>query len=492
MKNNLFYIFVAGVLTLTACSDDLAGTYSDYSGDGPIRYTGRTTNITIDPGWQCLRAKWTLSKDPAVKNIRVTWISENSDTAEALLPPTDTAYTIQGLGNQNYQVMVQSVAEDGTPSLADKITRRPYTYEHEAVTAFTQGFNKYYLYRDHLLLFMGNWSDGIQHFVIDYTSQSGKADSLVLTKEVFDEQFVDVANVDFGKDITLRRRGLIEGCPDTITFEPVQLTKAFLMNTDFKKEIRQHYGLGNDEVEGFASKAETVELDYNLYSLEDLLYFTNLKTVNLGAQRYMLATNMVPSAVTEQQRALWVIQKLHDIGGVEVNMYANAYLGASAPSFVNKYGVASVPVSSFYDVNDWSITTSQDDSGNDQLTNLLDGSATTEWKSWPSELGIRAFDFVINMKSDQTVHGVAIVQSQNSDMLNFEPSFVDVEYATAADPSTWHYLNGITEYTLGTAQGETTIVKAAQAVNARYLRITVKERTYKSVTRTALAEIKVY
>lgn len=492
MKNQLFYIFAAGLLTLTACSDDLAGTYSEYSGDGPIRYTGRTTNVTVDPGWQCLRAKWTLSKDLAVKNIRVTWISENSDTAEALLPPTDTTYTIQGLSNQNYQIMVQSIAENGTPSLADKITRRPYTYEHEAVTAFTQGFNKYYLYRGHLLLFMGNWSDGIQHFVIDYTNQSGQADSLVLTKEVFEQLYVDVAGVDFSKNITLRRRGLIEGCPDTIDFQPVQLTKTYLMNSDFKKEMRQHYGLGNDEVESFASTATTVSLDYNLYSLEDLLYFTNLKTVNLGAQRYMLATNTVASVVNEQKRALWVIQKLHDIGGVEVNMYANAYLGTSAPSFVNKYGVGTVPVSNFFATSGWSITTSQDDSGNSQLSNLLDGSATSEWKSWPSESSIRAFDLEIDMKSEQSVHGVAIVQSQNSDMLYFEPSMVDVEYATAAAPSTWHYLNGMSEYILGTAKGETTILKAAKAVNARYLRETVKERSYKSVTRVALAEIKVY
>lgn len=96
------------------------------------------------------------------------------------------------------------------------------------------------------------------------------------------------------------------------------------------------------------------------------------------------------------------------------------------------------------------------------------------------------------MKGNKTVHGVAVVQSQNADLVKFEPEAVSVEYATASAPDTWTVLNGIDEYTLGTAQGETTIVKAAQAVNARYLRITVKERTYNSVTRVALADIKVY
>ena len=74
---------------------------------------------------------------------------------------------------------------------------------------------------------MGNWTDGILHFAIDYTNKEGKADSLVLTKDVFDEQNVDIADVDMSKDITLRRRGMIEGCPDTINFQPVKLTKNF-------------------------------------------------------------------------------------------------------------------------------------------------------------------------------------------------------------------------------------------------------------------------
>jgi len=121
MKKTM-YILATALAVLTSCGDSLEDTYKDFAGDGPIRYTGKCTNISVNPGWECLRTKWTPSKDPAVKNIRITWISENSDTATAEVAPTDTVYTIKGLTNQNYQVMVQSVAENGTPSLADKIT----------------------------------------------------------------------------------------------------------------------------------------------------------------------------------------------------------------------------------------------------------------------------------------------------------------------------------------------------------------------------------
>lgn len=427
MKNKVIYILTAALALFSSCGDSLDDTYKEYAGDGPIRYTGKCTNISVNLGWECLRAKWTPSKDPAVRNIRITWISENSDTVSAEVAPTDTAYTIKGLTNQNYRVFVQSIAEDGAPSLDNELTRRPYTYEHKAVTAFTQGFNKYYLYKNHLLLFMGNWSDGIVKFDIAYTNKRGQPDALHLTKDVFDEQNVDVADVDMSKDVTLSRTGLIEGCPDTVNFQPVKLTKNFMMNTDFKKELCQHYGLGNDNVENFAASAQTVGLDYDLYSLEDLLYFPNLKTVNLGARRYMLSDHLVASKVTELKRSQWVITKLHEIGGVTVNMYANTYFGASAPSFVNRRSVATIPVSDFYNSSSWSITTSEDDSGNSLLPNLLDSNASTDWKSWPSDGTIRSFDLVINMRADKAVHGVAIVQSQNSEMLNFEPENISIE-----------------------------------------------------------------
>lgn len=93
MKNKVIYILTAALALFSSCGDSLDDTYKEYAGDGPIRYTGKCTNISVNPGWECLRAKWTPSKDPAVRNIRITWISENSDTASAEVAPTDTAYT---------------------------------------------------------------------------------------------------------------------------------------------------------------------------------------------------------------------------------------------------------------------------------------------------------------------------------------------------------------------------------------------------------------
>lgn len=96
------------------------------------------------------------------------------------------------------------------------------------------------------------------------------------------------------------------------------------------------------------------------------------------------------------------------------------------------------------------------------------------------------------MQGQKTVHGISVTQSTDDELHNYGPTNIIVEYATADAPSTWHYLNNIDDYLLGTAQGETTILRAASAVNARYLRLTVKERTSNGITRVALADIKVF
>lgn len=80
MKHNIFILFSL-LAILASCGDDLASTYSDFTDGKPIHYAGKVKDVTVNPGWQCLRATWTLSNDPAVKNIIVTCASE-SDTIQ--------------------------------------------------------------------------------------------------------------------------------------------------------------------------------------------------------------------------------------------------------------------------------------------------------------------------------------------------------------------------------------------------------------------------
>ena len=67
----IMLLTIATLSLLTAC-ESMEDTYKEYAGDGPIRYPGRCTDVTVSPGWECLRVAWTPSNAPAVKHIEVT------------------------------------------------------------------------------------------------------------------------------------------------------------------------------------------------------------------------------------------------------------------------------------------------------------------------------------------------------------------------------------------------------------------------------------
>lgn len=122
MKHNIFILFSL-LAILASCGDDLASTYGDFTDGKPIHYAGKVKDVSVSPGWQCLRATWTLSNDPAVKNIIVTCASE-SDTIQQTLDPTATSCKIDNLSNKDYTIKVQSLDTDGSLSLAGGVVSR--------------------------------------------------------------------------------------------------------------------------------------------------------------------------------------------------------------------------------------------------------------------------------------------------------------------------------------------------------------------------------
>lgn len=96
----------------------------------------------------------------------------------------------------------------------------------------------------------------------------------------------------------------------------------------------------------------------------------------------------------------------------------------------------------------------------------------------------------IDMKKEETVHGVKIVQNNSSESEGFQPAQVSLQYSK--DGQTWSDLGYVENVTLGTALGEATLVSAKKATTARYLRVTVKEQTYLGQTKVSLADVAVY
>lgn len=88
MKNIL--LIILSLLIIGGC-EDLEDTYSDYAGDGAIRYVGVCTNISITSGWKRLIVKWNNNPDPCIEKIKVTWETENIRDS-LFLAPNETEF----------------------------------------------------------------------------------------------------------------------------------------------------------------------------------------------------------------------------------------------------------------------------------------------------------------------------------------------------------------------------------------------------------------
>lgn len=488
MKHNIFILFSL-LAILASCGDDLASTYSDFTDGKPIHYAGKVKDVSVSPGWQCLRATWTLSNDPAVKNIIVTCASE-SDTIQQTLDPTATSCKIDNLSNKDYTVKVQSLDTDGSLSLADGVVSRPYTYDHESVRAFTRGVNKAFLAKDHLLLIMGNWESGIEDFHISFTATNGTEQTKQLSQQDFTTKYLDITGVDTSKPIVLHRSGRIEGCEDLIQFEDYTFTKDVLLNTDFASEMTERYGMSNDDETGFATKMQSVEVDRNLYTLEDLLYFSNAKTVYLGKNRYFDGTHFAWPTVDQTAESKWAIEKMHEIYGTDFVVYGDSYLPGFMTSGLTRKDANTLPTLNYLSTKGWTISNSETDNNNKYLSELLDNKPSTAWSSWPASGTSRSMQLTIDMKKEETVHGVKLVQNSSLESEGFQPAQVSLQYSK--DGQTWSDLGYVENVTLGTALGEATLVVAKKTTTARYLRVTVKEQTYLGQTKVSLADIAVY
>lgn len=122
----------------------LEETYSNYTGDGTIRYLGKCKDLSVSPGWQRLIVKWTNHVDPVIDKIKVSWTLDGV-TRDSLLEKGTTECNIHNLKNGTYKVSVQSVDKDGNCSLPVLDYKRPYTLEHENVISFTRLFEQIFL-----------------------------------------------------------------------------------------------------------------------------------------------------------------------------------------------------------------------------------------------------------------------------------------------------------------------------------------------------------
>ena len=101
MRKYIINLFAAAAL-LVGCGESLEDTYSDYAGDGKIRYVAKCTEVHATPGWERLMVDWINGTDATIDKIKVVWSCEERRDS-VMLPGESTSYELTNLEDGTYR-----------------------------------------------------------------------------------------------------------------------------------------------------------------------------------------------------------------------------------------------------------------------------------------------------------------------------------------------------------------------------------------------------
>ncbi len=512
------YIIVLwfSMVLLLGCSESLEETYDKWSGDGKIRYPAKCMNARVIPGWERLTVKWKNGTDAATKNVKVTW-SANDMRDSLLLPPTDTVCEISGLKNTSYRIDIQTITEDGLQSLMETRYGRPYSLEHEIVRTFSQGITKYFRIGSNALIYFVGHKDEehVLEMKLHYTNTAGNK----VTQDVWpDDATANVNSCYIVKDIRMNegdsvyisRVGLLPNCEDIIHFEPVVLkVNERVFTSDFKTNIQRHYGFTDQtdvekiEFEHFIDTVRTLEFDFDIASLEDILYCPKLEKIVLGKNRYYWENQgqvmKGETTLYEVERSVNVLKMVRELNkNFTIERYNEhfpqlpkelAYMTISKENQQESdLGLNYLDVAL---IDKYECSEKDPQGYNSHLDWLFDNMPTTKWQTY-TQADLRTYEITLYLKEAQLIKGIVVRQSRNTDKnsTSYYPDQIKIE--VSENLFAWENVNGengIEETLLGRAPGETNIVYLKKPGKYQYVRITMTDKTYITNSSLALADI---
>lgn len=505
MKTRNIFLTIATLL-LCSCGESLFDTYKEYAGngEGEIRYVGQVSDLTVTPGWLHLTATWTNSVDPIIKQVKVKWTADEVSDSVYLPAGTDT-FDITGLTTgSTYEVEVASVDKDMNESAVASTYVRPYNYDHELVKGFTTIISRSFFLHDHLLLYFIGWDSNIVNAYITYTSKStGQEATYKLTRAVVRRLYADVPDVDGSKPVYLHRTGRIQDCPDEIVFNPVQVENSRVFSGEFKTEIKRQFGY--EEIpDSWADSVTSLDIDWDISDLADLLYLPNLKTLYLGRNRYVredqtTGTN-AQSQVTNTALTNWVLQELSSLNGLKVYRYDKHFSKLAKRTYMNDMGHHAEPDYTMIDMTGAKVTMSPAE--DEELTGagwsaheeyLIDGDASSNWSPYPRSTST-TYTVTIELPTVQRAKGMRLVQSYfdnaNARDRVKTPSLIKV-YASE-NGIYFPLATNIEQTTIGASTGEVNYIKFSEEKTVKAVRIEVTTPQYYQQYAVSLAEIGLY
>lgn len=373
IKKICYILGLCAAFFAAGCSESLEDTYDEFVEGGMIRYVGKCADVAVNPGWERLQVIWKNNIDSGIDSVKITWQGEGGPLHTRLIDRTnagadenlmDTTY-LENLGDTLYTVRVSNLDSEGSESLVDIFYARPYTLNHEDLRSFTRGISMFsQMGGGHLAVTLDQYNENIDSMVLCYYGTDGKEYTWDMKKhmtdslEAEDDWGIPVelgrdymhllpeeegVQIDFNRDIVVKRTGRLMGCIDPITFADEKLNmEERLWSTEFVQLMTGRYG---EDWQNEIATLETLEIDYDMLSMQDLLYLPALKKVVLGKNRYMatsFAKNPNFMSTTDEYVGLMTLAFLYETQpGFTVERYNNHYFfaegGLSGTPYLDLY-----------------------------------------------------------------------------------------------------------------------------------------------------------
>ena len=496
------YLLVSAML-VAACSESLEDTYSDYAGNGKIRYVGKCTDLRAVAGWHRLELSWTNSTDATIDSIRVTWSATSDVVNDTLLDAGNTSLMLNNMEDGTYRIGLTAIDNRGEESIETTTYARPYTENHEIMKTFTQAITKSYRLDDKLIFFMDSWNENIVDIQLHYTDVDGEKQYVHLDEEVFTGQNVERGNLkaDNGfailshvntaldSSIYLTRVGKIAECPDTLRFEPYVLKNEKTVTTDFSSAIQLRYGYSSanpEELNHFLDTVKTLEFDYDFTSFEDILYCPKLEKLILGKNRFMNETYVSAEDYSQlndvSNRTLNVVKTAEELNGLIVERWGdNHYFNDLESTELNIQDKGFPRLEelgySYITTIDTITCNMVDESSDGSIENLIDDNPATYWRTSNTGGTIRTLMLTMTLKEQQDIRGVKIVQRQSAEQETKAVIPATIIVKTSVDGLSWEDVTRVENNTLGTSPGEATLLQIAEGSRSvRYIQVTVYDQ----------------
>lgn len=540
MKKYWIYIaWMLAALFVVGC-EDLEDTYDEYAGDGMIRYVGKNSDLTVEPGWYRLKVKWKDNLDAAIAKVKIAYQTETGSEPNVIyVEPKDITESdnlmdsiyLENLEDAVYSISVSNISVDSVESIVTTAYARPYTESHEDLRSFSRGIVNFYPINNQLVVYLDEENSNIKKMMLNFYDTDGNkhewdilykmkwaygADGIIPMFLLPEEEGV---RIDFNQPLTIDRRGLLEGCIDTITFVPDTLDLSErVWSAGFTRWLTKEFGTGYTEED--IESVTRIELDYDMLTLRDLFYFPNLQEVVLGKNRYIEEKFAnVNVSTTDDYTGLLTLQFLRETRGVKSERYNQQYFGEyygmSWTDYLGMMGeidmdlvtekgnanMSEMPTITPLDTTGWEITctdTLYSGYRSNGAGYLLDGRVDTYFEPGLTE-SATVIEVEFDMKEQETLHGIKVVQptttldpndantgGQFDEFLSYLLPSVKVE--VSSDGYTWEnatYEDG--GITIGTAPGEITFIELPAPKEVQYIRLTMASQQVTATRGSSLA-----